>query len=145
MEKLILKRVKDEVFFENRKLVISKQASKGAGNEVVKILGLPHSNGKQWISLSKLAEGINEVECTARVVTSQLSKPETAKVVETYKLNVDEQSKVDELQKQIDAIITVAKARFVPRPAVVDPSTLTKEECDAEIVKWTAYLSFNNK
>jgi len=141
MEKLILTRTGNDVFFENKKLPINPQASKGVGNEVVKILGLPNSNGKQWISLSKLTQGVNEVECTARVVTSQVGKPAKAVVVETYKLNDKEVEKVAKLQAQIDAIIDVAKARYIPRPRIdLNPAEMTEEERIAEIAKWTAYL-----
>jgi len=144
-EPLVLVRKASDVYFNDKKLTISAQASKGVGNEVVKIDGLPNSNGKKWLSLSLLKEGSNEVQCTARVVTSQIGKPATAKVLEpTYRLNADEVKKVEALQAKIDAIIQVAKDRYVPRPRIdLNPAEMTEEERQAEIAKWTAYLGLS--
>jgi len=144
MEKLILVRKEDEVYFENRKLVVNPQASKGLKKEVVKIEGLPNSNGKKWISLSLLRPGKNEVECTARILTSTLGKPATAKVTEVeYRLNADEQKQVDKLYAQIDKIIKVAKDRFVPEPKLTKtPEEMTKDELEEAKQQWLKYLGF---
>ena len=98
---LVLERKGDEVFCNGRKLTINPQATKGPNKEVVKVDGLEGSNGQKWISLSRLNEGINEIECQAREITHSVK----------YQLTADEQAKVDELQAQIDAIIEAAKAR----------------------------------
>lgn len=116
---LKLVRTGDEVYFEGRKLVINAQASKGPNNEVVKIEGLPGSNGQKWLSLSKLKEGENEFECEAR----KFSK------AQKYTLTAEEQEEVDRLQARIDEIIENAKSRYVPMPNLsVDPSKLSEEE-----------------
>lgn len=116
---LKLVRTGDEVYFEGRKLVINAQASKGPNNEVVKIEGLPGSNGQKWISLSRLKEGENEFECEAR----KFSK------AQKYTLTAEEQEEVDRLQARIDEIIENAKSRYVPMPNLsVDPSKLSEEE-----------------
>lgn len=107
MSKLVLVRKGDEVFFENRKLVVIPQATKGPGKEVVKIDGLAGSNGKKFVSLSKLVQGENVLECTAKATTSTGSK-------RNYVLTKDEQEEVNKLQARIDKIIEAAKARYVP-------------------------------
>lgn len=99
-----LERINDEVFFEGKKLTIVAQATKGPGKEVVKIEGLPGSNGQKWISLKRLEQGINEIQCEAREVT----------VGAKYKLTAEEQAKVDEYKAKIDEIIEGAKARYIP-------------------------------
>ena len=98
---IILERKGDEVFCNGCKLTINPQATKGPNKEVVKIDGLEGSNGQKWISLAKLKEGINEIECQAREITHSIK----------YQLTIEEQAKIDELQAQIDAIIEAAKAR----------------------------------
>lgn len=98
---LVLERKGDEVFCNGRKLTINPQATKGPNKEVVKVDGLEGSNGQKWISLSRLNEGINKIECQAREITHSVK----------YQLTDEEQAKVDELQAQIDAIIEAAKAR----------------------------------
>lgn len=107
MSKLILVRKGNEVFCDGRKLTIIAQATKGPGKEVVKIDGLAGSNGQKFVSLSKLVEGENVLECTAKATTSTVSSKCN------YVLTVDEQAEVNELQARIDAIIEAAKARYV--------------------------------
>ena len=116
-----LERINDEVFFEGKKLTIVAQATKGPGKEVVKIEGLPGSNGQKWISLKRLDQGINEIQCEAREVT----------VGAKYKLTAEEQAKVNEYQAKIDAIIEGAKARYIPnldKLEKIDFSTLSDDE-----------------
>lgn len=116
-----LERINDEVFFEGKKLTIVAQATKGPGKEVVKIEDLPGSNGQKWISLKKLKQGINEIQCEAREVT----------VGAKYKLTAEEQAKVDEYKAKIDEIINAAKARYIPNLNAlkkIDLSTLSDEK-----------------
>ena len=58
---LVLTRKGVDVFHDKVKLTVVAQATKGANKEVVKIDGLPGSNGQKWISLSTLKEGINNL------------------------------------------------------------------------------------
>lgn len=124
MEKLVLTRKGNDVFHDSKKLTIVAQSTKGPGNEVVKIEGLPNANGKKWISLGLLNEGINELTCTARNVTRHAQPAKIA-----YTLTTDEDAQVKALQTQIDAIIDAAKARYVARPNLdVDTSKMSVEE-----------------
>ena len=117
---LVLERKGMDVFCNGQKLTIVKQETKGPGKEVVKVQGLEGSNGQKWVSLSKLKEGINEIETQGREVTS---------TGRNYQLTEEESKKVKELQSQIDQIIEGAKARYVKKPnLMVDPSTLTEEQ-----------------
>lgn len=128
---ITLERINDEVFFEGKKLTIVAQATKGPGKEVVKIEGLPGSNGQKWISLKRLEQGINEIQCEAREVT----------VGAKYKLTAEEQARVNELQNEIDEIINAAKARYVAKPDMnIDPSKMTEAERKAKIAELKAYL-----
>ena len=67
---LKLERIEDKVYYNGVELKINKQASKGPNNEVVYIKDCLESNGQTWISLNRLKDGINEIECKGRVVTS---------------------------------------------------------------------------
>lgn len=107
---LVLERKGDEVFCENKKLTIVSQATKGPNKEVVKIDGLNGSNGQKWVSLSRLQQGLNEVETIAREVT----------ISKKYSLTIEEQKEVDNLQAKIDSIIEVAKSRYVPNISIKD-------------------------
>lgn len=131
---LALERKGDEVFCQGVKLTIVKQETKGPGKEVVKVEGLEGSNGQKWVSLSRLKEGVNEVECKAREVVS------TSK----YTLTSEEKARIDELQAEIDSIIATAKARYVAKPNLnVDPSKMTEEqrlELAAQLEKYIANL-----
>ena len=107
---LELKRIGCEVYYNDKKLTIVKQETKGPGKEVVKIDGLTGSNGKKWLSLKLLQEGLNVID-DEQLKGRILSKG--------YQLNDEEQSKVDELnnqiddiQSQIDEIINQAKERY---------------------------------
>lgn len=103
---LVLERKGSEVFCNGQKLTIVAQATKGPGKEVVKVAGLEGSNGQKWVSLSKLAEGLNEIECQGREVASS----------QKYTLTQEEKARVTELQAEIDSIIAQAKARYVAKP-----------------------------
>jgi len=136
MEKLVLIRKDRDVYHDGTKLTRVDQSTKGAGNEVIKIEGLPNANGKKWVSLSLLAEGVNELTCTARDVTRHAQTPS-----QKYVLTADEQHIVTQLQAQIDAIVNAAKARFVPKPDLnVDPSKMTPEEREAKIAEVRKYF-----
>lgn len=113
---MILERKSDEVFHNGVKLTINKQASKGEGNEVVKIDGLEGSNGQKWISLARLKQGENEITCQGREVT----------VSKKYELTKDEKAEVDKLQAQIDKIVETAKSRYVAKPKLLTPDEIAK-------------------
>lgn len=137
MEKLVLTRTGNEVFHESKKLTIVAQATKGPGNEVVKIEGLPNSNGKKWISLGLLKQGLNELTCTARDVTRHAQPAKR-----NYTLTTDEDAQVKALQAQIDTIIDAAKARYVARPNLdIDVTKLTPEEKAAYIEQVKKYFN----
>lgn len=129
---LELERKNDKVYCNGVKLRINKQASKGPGNEVVNVEGLEGSNGQKWVSLSRLHEGINTIETTARQVS-------TAK----YQLTLEEQKEVNELQARIDTIINNAKSRYVAKPnfSKIDPSKLSDEEKAVLIANLKQYLA----
>ena len=96
---VVLERKGNEVFCGGRKLTIVPQATKGPGKEVVKIGGLEGSNGQQWISLSKLNEGINEIETQAKQITTC-----------SY-LTQEEKKRIEELESEIREIKERAKLR----------------------------------
>ena len=99
MLKLI--RTQDGVFYNDRKLTIVAQATKGPGKEVVKIEGLPGSDGAKWISLNKLSMGENDIVPVKREIAGG------------YSLTDDEKARIDELQGEIDAIKARARQRNV--------------------------------
>lgn len=129
---MLLVRKDNDVFFNGKKLTIVKQASKGAGNEVVKIDGLEGSNGQKWISLSKLQQGENDFFTQAREVVA----------TQSYRLNEEETKEVKALQAKIDAIINNAKSRYVAKPKLDDIAKIKdmtkedKERAIAEIAKY---------
>lgn len=126
---LVLTRKKDEVFFGSTKLTIVAQASKGLNKEVVKIAGLPNSNGQKWVSLAKLQEGSNVLACKAKEVTTP-----------SYSLTADEVKKVNNLQSQIDAIKAAAKARYIAKPNLnLNVQELTQAQRIAEVEKIKKY------
>ena len=113
---LVLERKGDEVFCEGQKLTIVKQATKGPGKEVVKVDGLAGANGQKWVSLSKLNEGLNEIETSAheRVVGQK------------YELTQEEKDEIAMYQSKIDSIIENAKKRYVPTK--IDLTKLTVDD-----------------
>lgn len=129
---LKLERIEDKVYYNGLELKINKQASKGSGNEVVDISKLPEANGQKWISLNRLHNGINEIECKAREIT--LNKK--------YELTKEEKSRIAELQSEIDSIIENAKSRYVEKPNFnVNVDKLTEEERLAHIEQVQKYLA----
>lgn len=135
MNKLVLTRKGAEVYFGEKKLTIITQSTKGPGHEVVKIDGLPNTNGKKFVSLSTLKEGDNELTCTARDVTIRAAGGKQ------YQLTPEEAATVASLQKQIDAIIDAAKKRYVPRPNLnVDPSKLSEADREKLLNDTLRYL-----
>lgn len=134
---LTLVRKNDEVFYNDTKLKINEQKSKGPGNEVVYIFGLPESNGAQWISLSKLKQGLNELHPKAKVYTKgQLSKP-----VQEYVLTTEEEQEIATMKKRYDEIIELAKSRYVPKPDLdVDVKELSLDEKLAKLEEIKKYF-----
>lgn len=134
---LVLTRKGDKVYYNDVynndiELKINAQASKGAGNEVVNIDGLPSSNGQKWVSLSKLQQGTNNITCKARIVS---------KTTQKYELTPEEAKEVATLQGKIDAIIEVAKARYVAKPNLnVDIASLSDAEKEALIEQVQNYI-----
>lgn len=128
---VVLERKGNEVFCNGQKLTIVAQATKGPNKEVVKIAGLEGANGQKWISLTRLVEGINEIECNGREVTTQ-----------KYTLTQEEKEEIESLQARIDEIINHAKSRYVAKPNLnVDPSKLTQEQKLALAAQLEAYLA----
>ena len=151
MQKLILVRKGSEVYYNDVALTINAQASKGPGNEVVKVEGLQEANGQKWISLNRLVEGTNELTLQGRSVTRG-TKAKVAKV--DYILNIvecDEVTKLNEqtakLEAQVEAIKDAARARFVPKPNFdIDPSTLDESgraDMIAQVEKWMDFMNKN--
>ena len=134
---LKLERIDDEVYYNGMKLKINKQKSKGPKNEVVYIKDCPEANGQTWISLSRLVDGENEIECKARELkTHKTPAPK-------YELTKDEESRIAELQAEIDKIIDTAKARYVEKPNLdIDISTLSEEEKQAHIEQVQNYIKY---
>jgi len=126
---LVLERKGNEVFFEGKKLTINPQASKGEHKEVVKILGLPGSNGQEWISLNRLKEGINEL--------GDLKKHDRNN--RDYELTQDEKDEIAIYQSKIDAIIETAKKRYVPH-SNKKLNEMSIEELEAYIASKKALL-----
>ena len=114
-----------DVFYEGTKLTRVDQASKGPGNEVIKIDGLPGTNGAKWISLSKLKEGLNEnIEVKGKEVTNSGS----------YTLTQSEKDEIAKLQKRIDEIKEIGRKRY----QLTKPKDLTKmsiEELEEYLVE----------
>lgn len=130
---LKLERIGNEVYCDGIKLTINAQASKGPNKEVVNIKGLEGSNGQVWLSLSKLKEGMNEIECKAKEVK-----------MHNYTLTKEEQEEVNQLQAKIDEIIANAKARYVKKPDLTcNPANMTEEERLAKIEEIKKYYGLS--
>lgn len=116
---LILERKDDKVYYNGVELKINKQSTKGPGHEAVYIADCPEAMGQKWVSLKRLNDGINEIECKAREVSSN----------NKYRLTDDEKAEIDELQSRIDEIINNAKQRYVKVPNLnVNVDKLSHEE-----------------
>jgi phage host-nuclease inhibitor protein Gam len=141
--KLILVRKGNEVFCNDIKLYINEQKTKndGKGAPVVKIEGLPNSNGQKWISLNKLNEGENIIEAKGANRTSSNNKkyiltPDEQKIVNEL------QSEIDKLQSEMNSIIEKAKERYVPIPDLkADINSLSQEERIKLVGSLESYLS----
>ena len=119
-----LTRVGRDVFHEETKLTRVDQATKGPGNEVIKIDGLEGSNGAKWISLSKLQEGENEIEVKGKIVTNSGS----------YTLTQSEKDEMTKLQKRIDEIKEIGRKRYqLTKP--IDLTKMSIEELEAYLVE----------
>ena len=130
---LVLERQNDKVYYNGVELKINKQASKGPGNEVVFVKNCPEANGQTWVSLSRLKEGTNELECKAREFSA----------TNKYTLTTEEAARIAEIQAEIDAIKDAAKARYVAKPNLnADPSKMTEAERLAAIEQIKAYYGF---
>jgi hypothetical protein len=124
-------------------LTINAQATKGPGREVVKIEGLPNSNGQKWVSLNLLKEGDNPLTCSARDrSTTGHPGTSTPKPAKDYVLTSEESTTIAGLQSQIDGIIKTARARFVPTPKlVVDPTQLSPADLITTIADLERYIA----
>ncbi len=127
---LELVRKGNDVYHNGIKLTRVDQASKGPGNEVIKIEGLEGANGQKWVSLRQLQEGINQVNTKGREVTA----------TQSYTLNMAEKAEIDKLQARINEIKEQARKRYVAKPTFVDPSTLTKEQRELKAAEIEKYL-----
>lgn len=133
---LVLVRNGNDVFYNDEKLRIVKQASKGLNMEVVDIDGLEGSNGQKWIMLKNLKEGSNELTGLKgrEVVISSKIK---------YELTKEEQEKVNALQSKIDEIVELAKSRYVEKPNFnINPNNLTQEQREEHAQKIEKYLEY---
>lgn len=140
MEKLVVELKGRDLYHDGKLLKRVDQATKGPGNEVFKIEGLPNTNGKKWISLSILAQGINEITCTASSAT-RLPQAKTTK--KEYEFTEEEAIEVGMLQGKINDIINVAKARYVSPPDFTkNPSTMTEQERQAQIEHIKNYMKY---
>lgn len=113
-----------DVFYEGTKLTRVDQATKGPNQEVIKIDGLEGSNGAKWISLSRLQEGLNEIEVKGKTVTNSGS----------YTLTQTEKDEMNKLQKRIDEIKEIGRKRY----QLTKPKDLTKmsiEELEEYLVE----------
>lgn len=124
-----------EIIVNNVACKVIKQESKGLNKEVVDIEKAVGPEYQRYVSLSKLVDGSQIVELKPR------------KIVESkqYSLTQDEQTQIDELQAQIDAIIEAAKARYVA-PSKVNLNNinnLTNEQKLALIAQLEAQLKSN--
>lgn len=130
---LVLTRKGNDVYHNDVKLTIVAQATKGEGKEVVKIEGLEGSNGQKWVSLSRLVEGDNEIECKAREVSAS----------HRYTLTEEEKAEVAELQARIDEIIANAKARYVGPINLnkIDPTKMSDAQREAVIKELENFIA----
>lgn len=121
---ITLERKGNEVFYKGKKLTIVPQATKGPNKEVVKIEGLEGSNGQKWISLAKLKEGSNDIECVAREVTSTN--------VGGYAYTEEEAKRVKELEAELAEIKARAKERYVAKPKLLSEADIAKMDDKAK-------------
>lgn len=120
---LTLVRKGQDVYHNGVKLTRVDQASKGPGNEVIKIEGLPESNGQKWVSLRQLKEGENQISTKGREVVATT----------TYILNPTEKAEVDKLQARINEIKEVARKRYQATPKFKNVKDMNPTELEAYI------------
>lgn len=129
MIKIKLNRIGDEVYYDDARLKVVKQASKGPGNESVFIGGITGEHGQQWIALKKLQEGEHEYECQSKKVTTAGGK-----------LTDAERAEIAQLEAKIAEIKAAAKARSNAKPKLdVNPADMTTEEKLRKIEELKAY------
>jgi len=99
----------DSVKYEGQELRILQQKSKGPGQEYVILVGIPECDElrREYIKLSKLHEGLNEV-----VLTPKVDKVTTQK----YALTDEEKAELAQLESRILEIKENAKKRYQSRP-----------------------------
>lgn len=131
---LTLEREGYEVTCNGKKLTVVKQETKGPGKEVVKIEGVPGSNGKKWLSLSLIPDHATTVIGDAKLVAREVT------TIKKYELTAEEAKEVAELQAKIDAIVNAAKARYVPA-SKKDITKMSIEELEAYIASKKASIS----
>ena len=121
-----LERVGRDVFYQGQKVRRVDQTSKGPNKEVLDIEKFVGPTYQKWVSLSTLSEGMNSIELKPRKIVESNKK---------YVLTQEEQSRVDELQSEIDSIIENAKKRYVPSINLnkIDPTKMSKEEAQKMI------------
>lgn len=115
------------------KCPVNKQESKGPNKEVVNIKKVVGPQYQEWISLSRLQEGVQEVELKPRKEVVLGAK---------YTLTKEEQEEVDSLKARIEEIIEGAKKRYVPSKLNLnlDVSKLSEEQRQQEIEKVMKYI-----
>ena len=112
---------------------VNKQEAKGPNKEVVNIKKVVGPQYQEWISLSRLQEGVQEIELKPRKEVVLSAK---------YTLTKEEQEEVDSLKARIEEIIEGAKKRYVPSKLNLnlDVSKLSEEQRQAEIEKVMKYI-----
>ena len=112
---------------------VNKQESKGPNKEVVNIKKVVGPQYQEWISLSRLKEGSQEIELKPRKEVVLGAK---------YTLTKAEQDEIDSLQARINEIIEGAKKRYVPTSINLkcDPTKMTLEQRLAKIEELKRYM-----
>lgn len=99
---ITLTRKGNKVYFGEKELTINPQSTKGQNKEVVSLKGIEGTNGQKWISLSKLKEGENNIECQGREVTSSVQYlPEEVEELERLEKRIKEIKEKAKLRKPI--------------------------------------------
>ena len=116
---------------------VNKQESKGPNKEVVNIKKVVGPQYQEWISLSRLQEGVQEVELKPRKEVVLGAK---------YTLTKEEQEEVDSLKARIEEIIEGAKKRYVPTSINLkcDPTKMTLEQRMAKIEELNRFMGIED-
>lgn len=127
---ITLERRGNEVYHAGTKLSINPQASKGPGNEVVNISGVEGSNGKKWMSLSKIQEGTHDYDAAPRSGGRTTSNKF---VTPSYTLTSSEQNEVTRLEQEKQKIINraIERTKFLSR--LSEPDSIPEEDREAAI------------